>query len=63
MLKDTYGEYVADSMIYSGVETTEDGQIKVNYNAEFTKVSDVQIQSTFEKRNGETVIVGFWLER
>jgi len=63
LLKDTYGEYVTDSMSYLGIETTEDGQIKVNYTAEFTIVSDIQIQTTFEKRDGESVVVGFWLER
>lgn len=61
LLKDTYGEHVADSMSYSGVEITDDEQIKVNYSVEFTIMSDVQIQTNFEKRNGETVVIGFLL--
>jgi hypothetical protein len=63
LLQDTYGEYVTDSMNYLGFETTEEGQVKASYSAEFTIVSSVKIQTTFEKRNGEMVVVGFWLER
>jgi len=62
-IKDTYGEYVADSLSYSGIETTEDGQINVYYDAEFTKGNDVQVRSVFKERSGETVVIGFWLER
>lgn len=57
----TFGEYIEDTLTYTGFETTDDGHKKVFYDAEFTKVGELQVLTVFRESNGDTEVVGFFL--
>ncbi|UCD08725.1 MAG: hypothetical protein JSU79_10255 [Dehalococcoidales bacterium] len=56
-----YGEYVENTLKYTGFETTDEGYIRVFYDAEFTKVGELQVLAVFQDSRGDTEVVGFFL--
>ena len=56
-----YGEYVEDTLKYTGIETTDEGYIKLFYEAEFTKIGELQVLTVFREANGSTEVIGFFL--
>jgi hypothetical protein len=60
-LQTIFGDYVEESMKYTGFEATEEGQLKVFYEAEFTKVTSIQVLLVCRVNEGKTVVEGFWI--
>ena len=57
----SYGEYIEDTLQYTGIETTDEGYIKVLYDAEFTEVGELQVLAVFQESKEDTEVVGFFL--
>jgi hypothetical protein len=58
-----YGEYVENSLKYTGFEITDEGYKRVFYDAEFTKIGELQVLTVFQESKGDAEVVGFFFNQ
>ena len=56
-----YGKYVEDTLEYTGFEITDESYKRVFYDAEFTKIGELEVLAVFQESNGAVEVVGFFL--